>query len=99
MISILIDEKFLETCGDNSLLGNIAMITNPNGPMLDPKEKLQLVFPQTTYQFKEKNKGPKEFIIYEHTIPCLIQDILTLQKLGFNIEIITPETGTYENQN
>lgn len=91
MIQLTIDEKFIQNAGGNSLLGALA----EKNMMLMAEEKkctIELIFPQTTMNYKRKNKGPKDFIIYEYNIPCLIMDIIYLQNLGHEIKISMPET-------
>jgi hypothetical protein len=80
-------KKIIVSCiGEYTLTGTITKINET------PVKKVTIVFPQTTTEWKIKNGHARDFIIYEHNIPLLIQDILRLQRLGIEIEIEMPET-------
>lgn len=87
MITIKVDEEFIQSLGSNSLIGKVVNENSYSSPTL-----VKLIFPQTIIGFKKQNRGPKELIVYEHNIPCLIKDILWLENNGYSIKIETPET-------
>lgn len=79
-MKITIDQDFLKNFGDNTLVGYIA--TNAG----EDKE-IELVFPQTTRQWKIENGGPDLWLIYEHVMSCWTSDIIWLVKNGFNVRV------------
>ena len=90
--TITIDEKFLQLCGSGTLVGAIIKEVGPEKYQF--LSKLILIFPQTTPRWKKENGGPKEFIVYEHNIPSLINDILSMQDSGrLDIDIRIPQSG------
>lgn len=78
-----VTEKFLELCATGSLIGTFAT------EKVDWRdcESITLVFPQTTYAWRKENGGPKHYIIPEYTIPCLLKDVLHIQKMGIKVII------------
>jgi len=57
-----------------------------------PNDKnVDLVFPQTTLRWRDVHKGPREDIISEYVIPCILNDILQLQENGFTVSVLMPE--------
>ena len=77
--SFLIDEKFLEAFGTGSLVGQL--------DMKDGKfpEIIELQFPKSSLEFREKNNGPGQIIVNEYTIRCLLEDVLYLKEKGITI--------------
>jgi hypothetical protein len=88
-VKVLIDEEKLRGLGTASLIGTISVMTN-GAPLTELKEVV-LVFPQTTMGWKSKNKEPEEFIIYEHNVPCLLQDVVSLLSRGTKVSVEMPE--------
>lgn len=72
-MTIFINEDWLARAGCYSLTGVI--VDKTGGPL---PATLTLQFPESSLAFCEKNGGPFEFIIAEHVIPCLLDDILYL---------------------
>jgi len=81
---IKIDEETLPRLGNASLIGKIDM---SSGKL---PEKVILEFPQSSSQWRERNKGPKEFIITEYNVPCLVNDILWLISQGVKVVVEEP---------
>jgi hypothetical protein len=71
--------------GSASIIGRLPVAENGL-----PK-KLILVFPQTTLA-RRMNYGPKDLILWEYNIPCLIQDVIWLIKQGVEVSVEMPET-------
>lgn len=101
-MKVIIDENFLQLCGTGSLIGTILtqhykekeLEEMKNGPehlrhhqgVLIPGT-IVLVFVQTSFSYRERNKGPKEFIIPEYAPMCLVEDILKLIGQGVVVQI------------
>ena len=81
-LEIIIDEKYCESFGSNSLIGHIMNLSEYN-----PPSEIHLVFKQSSLEFRKKNNGPKEWIIPEYTMMCFIKDILFLRASNINIVI------------
>ncbi len=70
-VGITITDEFLAISGTNSLLGKILdMISRGPKP-----EVITLFFTKT----------PRNITVKQFTIPCLIQDILRLQQMGYTV--------------
>jgi len=78
---IKLDEENISRLGTASIIGKIDM---SSGKL---PEKVILEFPQTSLKWRERNKGPKEFIILEYNIPCLINDVLWLIAQGVEVVV------------
>lgn len=87
-VNNIIDANF-ETLGTNTIMGYLSMfrMSNINSPVY----KVTLIFPQSSSKWKIKNNGPKCEIIYEHTLPSILNDILMIASKGIEIVIETPE--------
>lgn len=81
-IFIEIDNEFFETTGEASLVGHIV---DKVGNILP--STVNLVFKQSSFNFKKKNNGPNTWIIPEHAPMCLLLDILWLQSQGVSIVV------------
>lgn len=55
----------------------------------DEDKELELVFPQTSLDWRAKNGGPRDLIILEYNVPCIIDDILRLIERGVKVTVIT----------
>lgn len=90
-VCIQIDGNDLERIGSGSIEGFLMeSLVNHNKKFFDV-EMVHLRFPQTTIEWKKRNHGPKEFIVFEHTIPCILNSVIQLQKQGFQVSILAPE--------
>jgi hypothetical protein len=75
---LVLSDELLEGFGTHSLIGYVWV------PEL---KKLRLVFPRSTQAFCERNGGPRELILYEYNIPCLLEDVIWLLGKGVEISI------------
>jgi hypothetical protein len=91
-VRLEIGESDFEKIGDSSIEGFLFESLGFSGKKFNDVKRVVLVFPQTTLNWKKQNKGPKEFIIYEHTIPSILCSILNLRNKGIEINILTPES-------
>lgn len=89
---IFITERDLERIGDHWIMGAISRMY-PNHP-LDKLSKVVITIPETTNDFREKNGGPKQYIVNEYTIGCLMREIVSLMSQGIKVEILSPQTLT-----
>ena len=78
MIEIRIDEKFLENCG-GGLLDSLLVAGMKRG------EEISLLFPQSSFSFKQQNGGPRQYLVQEYSVLCLVKDVLHLRDLGYKI--------------
>lgn len=67
-ISVEINEKFLETCGSNSLYGALFAAARDNNAVLADLKEVELVFPQTSITWRGKNNGPRQYVLNEYTV-------------------------------
>jgi hypothetical protein len=84
MNSLKISKQQLSALGANSLLG----LVTKNG-FFQPTD-LEILFEETTEEWRREHKGADEIIVPEYVPACLCQDILTLIQMGFNLRV-----GTY----
>lgn len=84
-IEIFIDYDYLYKLGEGSIIGIITQEFTRKDPTLGQPYRVIFTFPRTADGWKSKNNGPKDYIVTEHTIPCLIQDILWLKKQGVEV--------------
>lgn len=84
MLTVRLKHKFWNRVGDASLMGMYAkaMLANPEA---DPSVFV-LEIEQTSYGYRERNRGPAEMIVPEFMPMCLIKDILSMTK-KHNIDI------------
>ena len=75
----ILKEKF-ETWGSRTLVATVYDVAPKPCP-------IELLFEQTTTEWKRKNGGPEEIIVTEHLLMCFIDDILILQKMGYEISV------------
>lgn len=80
-MNIEIDKDFLETCGSASLQGRLYEC-GVNGP-----QQITLRFKQTSYAWRQENKGPELYIIPEFVPFCLIESVLKLVEQGYKIDV------------
>jgi hypothetical protein len=80
--SIVLNEETIQQLASNSLIGMLYQLGHTQLP-----ERIELVFPQTSMGWREKNKGPREYLLYEYNIPYLIESILFLIRGG--VEVVT----------
>lgn len=80
MTKLMISKKQLEICGSHSLLAWVTQVANK------PQE-VEILFQQTTPQWRQKHNGADSIIIPEFTTMCLCEDILILTALGYVIRI------------
>ena len=66
--------------GSSSLIGLVAK-------ELGPPQEIRIEFQQTSLDWRRKHNGADEIIIPEYTPMCLCQDVLTLGKLGYTVEV------------
>ena len=78
---VVLTPEDLETFATRSLTG--LLVTRFNEI---PKE-LNLVFTQTTMNWKRENGGPDHWVLPEHTLPCLMEDIVSLIQQGVKIQV------------
>ena len=84
-LRIELREDDLIKLGSASLIGRMPI---REGSLL---KKLILVFPQTTLA-RRMDRGPKDLILLEYNIPCLIQDVVWLIGQGVEVSVEMPET-------
>lgn len=83
-LDITIDEGFLQSCATASLSG--ALVKANGWQALQRETPIRLIFPQRCLTRCQKD-GPREWIVMEYSVPCLLQDILTLVGEGFSINV------------
>jgi hypothetical protein len=80
MNTIQIKKSELERLGSNSLIGLASHYGFQPGP-------LRIEFEEWSYAQTEHNKGPDWVLVPEFLPLCLCQDMLTLTRLGFQVEL------------
>ncbi len=73
----------IDTFGTASLIG----MAN----LSDADTELELVFPQTSLQWREKHQGPRACVVLEYNLPCIIEDILLLIERGIKVMMVIVE--------
>lgn len=87
-VTVIMDEHQLSRLGSASLTGIVTSELIERHGVVCPKEvEIELVFPQSSYEYRKKNGGPRDMIIWEHNVLCLTEDILSLQRDGFKITV------------
>ena len=81
-MEIVLNKELVEKFATASLTGIIA---EKAGDQL-PKE-VKLIFPQTTMGWKRSNGGPDFWIMPEHTVPCIAEDLIRLTTRGVKITV------------
>lgn len=76
--SITIDEDKLQRLGSASLIGMVAE---------DGLKELEIIFPQTSIDWRARNGGPEEWIVNEYNVPCLIEDVVWFMENGVKVKI------------
>lgn len=82
-LTIILDPDTVSRMGSSSLVGTVMNGNNNTLP-----KSLDLVFPMTTMEWKEKNKGPRVDMVYEHTISCILRDVQWLMAQGVTVNIL-----------
>ncbi len=82
MRQVKIYKSELETFGGSSLIGKIAVEEN-----IYPPCEVEILFEQTSMDWKRKNGGPEEIIVTEHLLWCFVDDVLRLQEMGYKITV------------
>lgn len=83
-VRIIVDESFLQTCGDSSLLGAIVMGVGD----LSKLTEVCLVFPLTSNSWRQENGGPRHFVLPEFAVSSLLDDVLKLQGMGLKVTTV-----------
>lgn len=81
-LTIECTDEFLSSLGTGSLIG---IVLSKNKRQL-PK-KLILQFPQSSLDFCKKNKGPRDLILTEYNVPCLLESVIWFMNSGTLVEI------------
>jgi len=84
-MKVSVDEHMLQKIGDNSLIGKLMA---ENGHEL-PGE-VELVFPQTSTEWRREHDGPAAHLVYEYNVPCFLRDVLFLIQNGVNVTLSMP---------
>lgn len=84
MEQVIVNQKFLETFGTRSLSGQLKNW---------PADEVELVFPQTSLSWRQDHNGPDNWIMPEYSIPCLIEDILSLISKGVKVSVIMKDVS------
>jgi hypothetical protein len=87
-IQIYLSNLELDTIGSYSLQGQIGERVNFQFNKIG---KLELVFYQTSTNWRKDNNNPDFWLLPEYVIPCLLESILDIQKLGIEVVIKTEE--------
>ena len=74
-----ISEESLSHFGSFTLLGVTADPT--------PPKEINLIFPETSMRWKEQHGGPNQWIVNEHVIKCLVEDILYFVQQGKTVHL------------
>lgn len=80
-MNIEIGKEFLETCGTASLQG-LLYERGVTGP-----QPITLRFKQTSYAWRQENKGPELYIMPEFVPYCLIESVLKLVESGYKVDV------------
>ncbi|MCI0564032.1 MAG: hypothetical protein MN733_36615 [Nitrososphaera sp.] len=75
-----VSQKFLETVGTATLFGSLL----DDGKLPD---EVVLVFQQTTLGWKQAHGGPDNYIVCEHVIPCLLDDVVKLIERDVKVRV------------
>lgn len=87
-LSIELTQEQLQNMGADSLEG---LITKEIGKYdYEIPSKVLLVFPQKSLRWKKENNGPDILMVPEHTIPTLLESVMSLVENGWNIHISMP---------
>jgi len=86
-IEILFPLDEIPNIGSMSLAGKIVEAILARGEGFFSPKNVTLLFETTGTGWKEENEGPYMMEIPEFTIPCLIQDILSLVRQGVHVDI------------
>jgi len=82
-LTLIMDEERLRHVGSHSLSGRIFNAAK-DGRM--PKE-VELEFPQTDLHWRKLNGGPKQHVLKEFNVPCLLENILLLLEKGIKVSV------------
>jgi len=83
VLTIVVDQAFLEVCGDASLLGGVAL----NVRDLSDLQQVHLTFPLTSDSWRIKNGGPDSWLMSEFAVSSLLKDVLKLQGMGILVTV------------
>lgn len=79
-VRVCISKKQLEIIGSHSLL---ALVTQ----MANKPQEVEILFQQTTLQWRREHNGADAIILPEFTPMCLCEDIIRLTELGYVINV------------
>lgn len=83
-VEMEIPHGFFETYGTGALVGALMNKAGPDRAFIELKE-VHLYFHYSSQMWKEKNRGPHEFITTEHMPWCFLADILYLCEKGVRV--------------
>jgi hypothetical protein len=78
--TIYISKKLLENCATGTLVTEV--YNHCSGPAC----AVELVFEETSLDYRQKH-GPESLLMMEYTPACLVEDIVTLIRQGFEITV------------
>ena len=93
--SVVLPLGFAEMFGDQSLIGAVSHALG--GEPLESLDELEIVFCQTSEQWKMRNKSPHLSLMPEHFPLCFARDIMHLASRGiritFEVQQVYPKDG------
>ena len=91
-IEIEISEEFLERFGNGTLVGTMMQRTG------ERPTDVVLVFPQTTLGWRQKNKGPKHYVLPEFVPLALVLDVINLVESGIRVTVKTKNVESLDGE-
>jgi len=82
-LTLIMDEERLRQVGPHSLSGRIFNAAC-GGRM---PEEVELEFPQTDLHWRKRNGGPKQHVLEEFNVPCLLENVLLLLEKGIKVSV------------
>lgn len=84
---LYITQETMETLGAGSLTGMLVHKLKDLGLDISILSELELVFKQTSVEWRKKNNGPNYWIMPEFSIMCLMESVLWLNKQNIRVTV------------